>query len=129
MKNLLLALVVLAGSGLALAQSADIEGSWGAQQSDNGFLFDVTFTISHDSTSLTNVCTHDGVSVTAHATVPSSYDGQTLNFLGSAQDHESLNGLNCNIDIHMDSINYSIQGNVMTVSHAGSTETYMLTRR
>ena len=129
MKNVLALVATLMISGMAAAQSTAIEGNWGTQMSQNGISFVMTFTINHDSVTLTNVCTLNGKSVTAHVTVPASYDDSTLTIMAPGQDEESSNGVNCNVSAQADSMNYSIQGNLLTFTHEGSDQSFVLTRK
>jgi hypothetical protein len=129
MKNLLVTIAALMISGFATAQSPAIEGNWGIQVVQNGFVFDTTFSISHDSITVTNVCSSNGATASAHVTAASSYNDSTLTIHESRQDQQSNQGLNCNVGVQQDSMRYTVQGNQLIFTHDGSPQSFVLTRK
>jgi hypothetical protein len=129
MKKLLITLAALLITGAASAQSNAIEGSWGIQQSQNGFIFDLTFAISHDSITLTNVCSGNGAQAKASVTVASSYTDTTLTVRESRKDQQSNAGLNCDVNAQQGSMNYTVQGNQLILTYAGSDVALVLTHK
>ena len=129
MKNLMISAIAFFTLSTAFAQSAAIEGNWGGQQQVNGFTFDVTFAISKNSVTLTNFCTGVGTTATAQVTSASTYTDSTISFLEAKQDVKSNGPLTCNVETQIDSFNYSIQGNSLTITHAGSQQSLVLQRK
>jgi hypothetical protein len=140
MKNVkkLAALVILTSalSGFSVAFGADpvpaarpVEGSWGMQQAANGFTFDMTFTIENNVVSITNLCSFQGHSATAHVSSPAQIDDRTITTIASADDQESRDGVNCNVSIKPDRMNYQVAGSQLILSHDGSPEQIVLSRK
>ncbi len=129
MKTFLILALTALTFNYASAQSAAIEGNWGAVQQVNGFTFDVTFAISKSSVTLTNVCTGAGTTSTAQISVSSSYTDSTLSFLEAKQDVRSNGPLNCNVQMQVDTFNYTIQANSLIFTHVGSPQTLVLQRK
>lgn len=129
MKNAIIFIATLLVSGFAMAQSPAIEGNWGMQQSMNGINFNVTFSISNNSVTITNVCTGFGTTATVHVTVAASYDDSNLTIHETRQAQESNSGLNCNVGAQQDTMHYSVQGNALTFTHDGSSESFVLMRK
>jgi hypothetical protein len=129
MKNMIITVAALLISGFASAQSVGIEGSWGTQQAQNGINFDVTFAINQNSTTITNVCSGFGTSAVAQITVASSYDGHNLNIFEARELTTSNGPLNCNVSARPDQMHYVVQGGFLILSHDGSPEQMVLTRK
>jgi len=129
MKNFLVSLVIVLACGAASAQSTAIEGNWGIQQQAEGITFDMTFSISTTSITLSNVCSGYGQTATAQVTSQSTYTDTTLTVLEAKKDQKSLNGLNCDVSIQPATIGYTIQGNQLIFTHEGSTDTFVLIRK
>ena len=129
MKTILIVLMTFVSFGYANAQSTAIEGNWGYHQEINGIKFDMTFSISKNSVTVTNVCTGFGTSATAQVVVTSNYTENMLFILESKQDEKSIGPLNCNVSAHQDVMNYSIQGSQLIFTHTGSPESFVLIRK
>ncbi|HWU42742.1 MAG TPA: hypothetical protein VN132_04860 [Bdellovibrio sp.] len=132
MKKLISLLAVSILSMASLAQAAlPIEGNWGTRFTQNGYVFDATFSIQNNSITLTNVCSWQGRSVKVQVTVPASYDDKTLTTLGSASDERSLpdGSLHCNVSAQAESMNYVVRANQLILSQDGNPQTMVLTRK
>ncbi len=128
MKNLVMVMTVVI-CGYASAQATSIEGNWGSHADVNGINFDMTFSISKNSVTVTNVCSAFGETATAQVTVASSYTENTLVVLEAKQDEKSSGTLNCNVGAQPDQMNYVIQGNQLIFTHAGSNDPLVLIRK
>jgi|GEM_PF-5213148 len=133
MKKLLslVALVtLLAGVSFAEGASLPVEGSWGTSFQNNGFTFDITMKLQNQQMTTTNVCkAPDGRSAVASVTVPANYDASTITVLGTAEQHVSQNGLDCNVSVKPDRMNYQIAGSALILTHEGQNDQFVLTRR
>jgi hypothetical protein len=133
MKKLVsLSFLALTLTGISIAQGAasqPIEGSWGLQQAQGPLTFDTTFTIQNNAVTITNVCTFEGHSATARVSAPAQYDGATLTVMGSADDNESRDGVNCNVSVKPDRMNYRVVGSRLILTHDGSLDQFVLQRR
>jgi hypothetical protein len=123
-------------TGLSLAQGAPapqphfaIEGDWGMQMEQNGFQLDMTFSIRNNAITLVNVCTLGGNSSTARASSPANYDDRSITVLANAQDDENQNGVDCNVSLRPDRMNYEVRGNQLIFTHDGSAEQLVLTKK
>lgn len=72
MKNVLVSLVIVLACGYASAQATAVEGNWGIQQQAGPINFDLTFSISKNSVTVTNVCSGYGQTATAQVTTQSN---------------------------------------------------------
>jgi hypothetical protein len=125
---LMAAVTLFSGISIALGASP-LEGNWGMQQQQNGFVFDMTISIQSDSVTLTNVCSFQGRTATARVTTPAQYDDHTFTVLTGAHDEESNDGLNCNADLSPDTMNYVVQGNTLIFSKDGQPGQMVLNRK
>ena len=115
---------------VSIAQGAEpIEGAWGMQMNQNGFLMDMTFRIGNGAVTLTNVCTFMGRSASVTVSAPANWDSRTLTVTGNASGSESQNGVDCNASLRPDRMSYSVNGNLLTLSHDGSSESFTLVRK
>lgn len=114
---------------LAYAQSSTIEGNWGAKQESSGLTFEITFSISKNSVTVTNLCSGFGTSTTAQVTSASTYNDKTITVLESKQDQKSNGPLNCNVSTQPDTMNYSVQGNQLVFTHDGSPDSLILIKK
>ena len=114
---------------LAYAQSSTIEGNWGAKQEANGLTFEITFSISKNSVTVTNLCSGFGTSTTAQVTSASTYNDKTITLLETKQDQKSNGPLNCNVSTQPDIMNYSVQGNQLVFTHDGSPDSIILIKK
>lgn len=128
MKKILTALVMMIIC-VSSVNAAILEGQWGAQQKMGGINFDTTFSIGKSSVTVTNLCTGFGTSVTAEVTVAAMYTDHTLTILESRQDQKSNGPLNCQVGAQQDTMNYSIQGNQLILTHANSADSFILIRK
>ena len=130
MKKICVFFVATLISCLAFA-AFPIEGSWGGQQADNDFVFDMTMTVANGTVSLINVCSRGSQTARAQVSVPASYDASSLTVLGSAQDTQtSADGnLNCNVNAIPTRMNYVVQGDVLTLTQDGTPGAMVLMRR
>lgn len=106
-----------------------IEGSWGMVQSQGALTFDMTITVRDNSVTLTNVCSLQGRSAQAQAKAPATYDQSSLTILAPAENHQSANGVNCDVSVSPSRMNYVVQGNNLILSQPGSPQQLVLTRR
>lgn len=119
----------LTGFSVAFGAPLPVEGSWGMQQEANGFTFDMTFTIQNNTVSITNVCSFEGHTASAHVSSPAQYDDRTITTLANADDQESRDGVNCNVSIKPDRMSYQVVGSTLILSHDGSAEQVVLSRK
>ena len=117
------ALSVAYGAGLP------VEGSWGTSFNQNGFTFDITMKLENQTMTTTNVCTFQGRSAVASVTVPTQYDDRTITVSANAHQEVNQNGVNCNVTVQPDRVNYQVTGNALILSHDGSSERMVMTRR
>ena len=129
MISLLAAVLLLTTASIAQGAPEPIEGAWGMQMNQNGFVMDMTFTIGNGALTLQNVCTYMGRSATVRVTAPASWDSRTLTVHGHASGSESQNGVDCNASLRPDRMNYVVNGNTLTLSHDGSPESFTLVRK
>ena len=129
MKKLLTILTLLAISNLAIALTPAIEGDWGTQQSANGILFDMTFSIHNNRLTLINVCSMYGQSATAQVTSTVTYDDTNLTIQEAHQDQVSNAGVSCNVSVQPDQLQYVVQGNQLILIKPGSNQSFVLIRR
>ncbi len=118
-------------TGFSVAQGAPlpIEGNWGMHQSQGPFNFDINFAIQNNTITVTNVCTFQGKTAAAHVSSPAQYDDQTITVTEHAEDHESKDGVNCDISLTPDRMNYQVEGSSLILSHDGSSDQIQLTRK
>ena len=129
MRQLIISLALALSALSVSAQSTAIEGNWGTQQQAGPINFDMTFSIAKDLVTLTNVCSGFGATVTAQVVVKSAYSEKTLTILESKQDQKSVNGLDCNVSAAQDSMNYTIQGDMLVFTHDGAPDSFSLKRK
>ena len=129
MKQLLLSLSIVLSAAFANAQSTAIEANWGMQMNVGPMSFDMTFAISKNSITVTNVCTGYGQTLTAQVTAQSTYTENTFTVLESKQDQKSIANLDCNVSTMPDTTNYTVQGDKLILTHTGSPETLVLIRK
>lgn len=128
MKKVVLIAITVFASAIAQAAGFPIEGDWGTQMSNNGIQFDMTFSIHNNQLTLTNVCSTNGQSSTAHVTSPVTYDAATLTVLQNQQDDENGGGVDCNVSVQAAQMHYMVQGNLLTFSLPGQPD-FTLTRK
>lgn len=129
MKLILTMIAACLVTGTSAYAGYPVEGTWGMQFQQNGITFDTTFAIHNNSITVTNVCTMNGESASAHVTSPASYDASTITVLTAQQDQESNNGVNCDVSSTPDTMNYKVQGNSLTLSKPGNPQQFILQRR
>lgn len=127
--TLVAALTFATAFSVAYGAGLPVEASWGTSLSQNGITFDMTMKLENQQMTTTNVCTFQGQSVIAAVTVPASYDGTSITVLASAERQVSQNGVNCNVSVRPDRMNYVISGNSLILTHEGSPDQFVLTRR
>jgi hypothetical protein len=129
----LLSLVTLATilTGFSVAQGASlpVEGTWGIVLSDNGITFDMTVKLENQTMTTRNVCTLAGRSLVASVTVPANYDGTTITVLAHGEHNVSENGMNCNVSVQPDRMNYVVNGSSLVLTHDGRPDQFVLQRR
>jgi hypothetical protein len=129
MKKILITLATTLACTFANAQSNAIEGNWGLSQTVNGITFDITFSIGKNSVTVTNLCSGNGTKLTAQVTSASTYTDSTLTVSEAKQDQKSSGSFECNVSTTPDTMNYSVQGNQLILTHDGSTDTVVLIKK
>ena len=129
MKNILIAAITTLACTFSFAQSTAIEGNWGTTQQFGGITFDITFSISKSSITLTNVCSGFGTSAIAQITTASTYTDTTISVLEAKQDQKSNGPLNCEVGSQIDTMNYSLQGDQLIFTHDGSPDSLVLIKK
>lgn len=132
MKKLITLVCTMAlSTALSVAYGAalPVEGSWGTSISQNGFTFEITMKLENQMMTTTNVCTFQGRSAVASVTVPAQYDDRTITVSTNAHHEVSQNGVNCNVSVQPDRMNYQVAGTSLILSHDGSSERMVMTRR
>jgi hypothetical protein len=129
MKRILAAAIIALSFATANAQSASVEGNWGVQQQFNGLSFDITFTISKNSVTVTNVCSGFGTSAVAQVTSSSIYTDRTITVFEARQDRKTSGALNCEVATQPDTMNYVIQGNQLVLGRDGAPGSFVLVRK
>jgi hypothetical protein len=127
--TLVAAVTLLTGISLAQGATMPVEGSWGTSITNNGFDFDMTVKLEKQTMTTTNVCSFHGRSAVASVTVPALYDATTITVLASGRQDVNENGVNCNVEVRPDRMNYQVVGRTLILSHDGSPERFVLTRR
>lgn len=130
MKKTAIILVISLLASLSQAAAYAIEGNWGAQNTDSGFHFDITFAIQNQRLVLTNVCSYAGRSVAAQVSVAVSYDTSTLTMLESASKSAVDGGLDCHVDVQGgDQMQYQVQGSTLIFTKPGQPGALVLQRK
>jgi hypothetical protein len=124
-----LALTILAAAVHTANATYPVEGSWGYKTVQNGFTIDMTMTIQNNSVTLENVCTYKGNKASASANSQAQYDDKTLTVLSAAHGENTVNGLKCEANMQADTLNYVVKGNLLTFTHDGSTQKFVLKRK
>ncbi len=127
MKKWAISLFVLMTT-LASFAFANPEGRWGVTVQQNGFQFDLVFTIASTQLNLRNTCSGMGQSVSVDVTVPASYTADSIIVHGAAQKQTSQNGLNCEVSLQPGTANYVVNGNQLILKDS-SGEQIVLDRR
>jgi len=127
--SLVFGLTLATGFSLAYGANLPVEGSWGTTFSQNGFDFDMTMKLENQQMTTTNRCTFQGNTAIVSVTVPAAYDGSTITTQANAEQNVSQNGVNCNVSVRPDRMNYVVSGSSLTLSHDGSPEQITLIRR
>jgi hypothetical protein len=123
------ALTLSTGFSLAYGAGLPVEGSWGSSFNQNGFTFDITMHLENQSMTTTNKCTFQGNSAIVSVTVPATYDGTSITVMMNAEQHVTQNGVECNVSVRPDRMNYVVSGNSLTLSHDGTPDQMILLRR
>jgi hypothetical protein len=122
-------LTFLTAGSIAQGAALPVEGTWGTSFHNNGFDFDMSFTLQNQSITTTNTCSFRGQTLSVSVNVPARYDGSSIQVLGNAQNSVSENGLNCNVSVEADTMNYKIIQNTIVLSRPGQAEEIVFTRR
>ena len=65
----------------------------------------------------------------AQISVPASYDDHGVTISQAQADHESNNGVSCDVSVVPGYMQYSVSGNMLTFSQAGNTQVMTLIRK
>lgn len=94
--------------GSRVAQT--LEGDWQSEFEGGGITMHMRFSFDGNNLTLTNICEIQGKQASAYVTVPYLDSGSTFQSLANAHDEESSDGVNCNVSISSQKIQYRFDG-------------------
>lgn len=102
------------------SRSRNIEGQWRRDSRSGEIKMSLTMELKSGSVRMSNTCTFRNRSLYVSATTPSRYNSTSIEFLGSAQDSDSIKetdlNLDCSVELRPMTLNYKLQGQCLVLS-------------